>query len=86
MDRKDIETRLSLYIRRELLHRPDYPLTPDEPLITGGLIDSHSLVRIAVFAEDELGVMVPDTEFTVEKMDTLRLMVDRIMAEAGRNR
>lgn len=80
MDRTDVQKKLGEFIRRELLHRPDYPLTEDEPLITGGLIDSHSLVRIAVFVEKDLGVYIPDTEFSVEKMDTLRGMVDRIMA------
>ena len=79
MDRSDVKKRTGQFIRQELLHRPDYPLTEDEPLITGGLIDSYSLVRIAVFAESELGVFLPDTDFTVEKMDTLRMMVDRIM-------
>ncbi len=86
MDRNDVETKLSVFIRRDLLHRPDYPLTSDEPLITGGLIDSHSLVRIAVFAESALGVVVPDTDFTVEKMNTLRQMVERIMAAAEGSR
>jgi acyl carrier protein len=81
MTRSDIQKKLAEFIRRELLNRPDYPLEEDEPLITGGLIDSHSLVRIAVFIENELGVYIPDTDFTVEKMDTLRMIVDRIMAE-----
>ncbi len=86
MERSDVETKIGRFIRLELLHRPDYPLEPDEPLITGGLIDSHSLVRIAVFAESELGVIVPDSEFTVERMDTLSRMVDRIMAAAEPSR
>jgi len=81
MTRDDITRKLRGFILNDILNRPDYPLTEDEPLITGGLIDSHSLVRIAVFAEKETGVSIPDTDLTVKNMDTLRLIVDRLMAE-----
>lgn len=81
MNRENITRKLADFILKDILNRPDYPLTEDEPLITGGLIDSHSLIRIAVFAEQETGVSIPDTDLTVENMDTLRLIVDRIIAE-----
>lgn len=81
MDRIDITRKLKDFILKDILNRPDYPLTEDEPLITGGLIDSHALVRIAVFAENELGVYIPDTDLSAEKMDTLRQIVDWVMAK-----
>ena len=79
MDRTDVIEKLKMFIGHDILHNPTYPLQEDEPLITGGLIDSRSLVHIAVFIEDTLGVYIPDTEFTVERMDTLEMMVNRIM-------
>jgi acyl carrier protein len=67
--------RLRDFVRSELLRKPDYPLAADEPLITGGLIDSFSLAQIGVFVEDAFGVYVPDTDLTVANMDTIERMV-----------
>lgn len=72
-----IKRKLINFICSDVLHHPDYPLQGEEPLITGGLMDSFSLTNLAVFIETELGVYIPDSEFTVEQMDT----VDLIMAQ-----
>jgi acyl carrier protein len=66
--------RLRDFVRSELLRKPDYPLAADEPLITGGLIDSFSLAQIGVFVEDAFGVYLPDTDLTVANMDTIERM------------
>ena len=81
MNKKEIKNRLREFICKELILNPDYPLEDDEALITGGLIDSYSLVQIAVFVEDNFHVNIPDTEFTVENMDTLSSMAVRIRQE-----
>lgn len=79
MDRNSLERKLIAFIREEILRRPDFALQPDEPLISSGLISSFSLVQIAVHIEDEFGIMVPDTDLTVEYMDTIHDMVSRIL-------
>jgi acyl carrier protein len=81
MEKTEINKKLRDFILTEIVRNPSYPLEENEPLITGGLIDSHSLVRIAVFIEDNLGVYLPDTDLTVEKMDTLSAMTQRIFEE-----
>ena len=78
----NIKKRLRDFVRGELLGRPDYPLAGNEPLITGGLIDSFSLAQIGVFIEDAFGVYIPDTDLTVDNMNTLDQMVERIEAES----
>jgi acyl carrier protein len=80
MDESEIKDRLRIFILSELLNNPDYPLADDEPLITGGLIDSFSLAQIGVFVEDAFGVYIPDTDLTVENMDTLAQMAARVVA------
>ncbi len=80
MNEGEVRESLRNFICKEVLLRPDYPLSDDEALITGGLISSHSLVRIAVFIEDQIGVYIPDTDITVENWDTLNGIVARIMA------
>lgn len=69
---------LRKYITGEIMRSPKYPLANDEPLMTGGLIDSFSLVQIGLFIEDTFGVKIPDVELTVENMDTLDKMVANI--------
>jgi len=69
-----VSQKLKEYICREMMRKPNYPLKDDEALITGGFMDSFSLAQIGVFIEMEFGVYIPDTDLTVEKMDTLRLM------------
>ncbi|HYN89595.1 MAG TPA: acyl carrier protein [Ardenticatenaceae bacterium] len=81
MSRDQIRARLAAFICKEALKDPSYPLSDEEPLLSGGLISSFYLVQIAMFAEKELGVHIPDADLTVEKMDTLAQMVDRIMQE-----
>ena len=79
MNAQEMRDRLRDFVRRELLRKPDYPLAVDEPLITGGLIDSFALAQIGVFVEDAFGVYVPDTDLTVANMDTIERMVTCIL-------
>jgi hypothetical protein len=54
---------------------------PDRPSTSGGLIDSFPLVPVSLFTESEPGVFLPDTDFTMEKMNALRMMIDLIRTE-----
>jgi len=80
MEASKVRDELKAYIRTNLLHDPAYPLADDEPLITAGLMDSFSLAQIAVFIETSFGVNLPDNDLTVPNMDTLELIVARVMA------
>jgi acyl carrier protein len=79
MDAQEMRDRLRDFVRRELLRKPDHPLADDEPLITGGRIDSFALAQVGVFVEDTFGVYLPDTDLTVANMDTIERMVTCIM-------
>lgn len=71
-----LKDQLREYITHEMMHDPNYPLADDEGIMSGGLIDSFSLVTLAIFIEENFGVRIPDPELTVANMDTL----DRIVA------
>jgi len=77
--RDEIKPQLRAYICRELIRNPNYPLGDETPLITGGLMDSFSLAYLGVFIESSFGVYIPDNELTVENMDTLSRITDRVM-------
>jgi acyl carrier protein len=69
---------LSSFIAREILKQPGRELAPDAPLISSGLIDSFSLMDIALFVEDTFGVRIEDTELNAETFDTLQQLTDLI--------
>ena len=79
MTRDEIKPQLRAYICRELIRNPNYPLEDETPLITGGLMDSFSLAYLGVFIESTFGVYIPDNELTVENMDTLSQITNRVL-------
>jgi acyl carrier protein len=64
-------SQLSQYITSKILKQPNRKLSSQETLISGGLIDSFSLVDLALFIEDTFGVHIDDTELNAETFDTL---------------
>ncbi len=80
MDEATVRTAIRTYITRELIRDESYELRDDEPIVSGGLMDSFSLAELGVFVEDEFDVYIPDPDLTVAKMDTLNQMVARVMA------
>ena len=80
----EIKTRLRAYICKELLGDPSYRLRDDEPIISGGLIDSFYLAHLAVYVEEEFEVLIPDVDLTVENFDTLDLMVAHVAGDLSR--
>lgn len=75
---EQIITRLNEFITRQLLKRPDKTLNPNEPLISGGLVDSLSLVDLALFAEQTWHTRIEDTELNAETFDTLAQLAELI--------
>jgi acyl carrier protein len=68
---QEIINKLQTYIATELIKNPDRNITPDEALISGGMIDSFSLIDLALFIEENFGVRIDDTELNAETFDTL---------------
>lgn len=70
MDQEIIQ-KTGAYIAADLLKTPDRQIAADEPLISGGMIDSFSLVDLALFIEETFGVRIDDTELNADTFDTL---------------
>ncbi|MEL6150908.1 MAG: acyl carrier protein [Chloroflexota bacterium] len=81
MDESTVREKIRDFIKRDLMRDEDYNLTDDEGIITGGLMGSFDLAELGVFVEDEFDIYIPDPDLTVEKMDTLNLMVARVMRD-----
>jgi acyl carrier protein len=71
MNANVIKEKLRAAICGDVLRDPTLELSDTEPLITSGLVDSQSIVQIAVFIEDTFRVTIPDTDLTTENMDTI---------------
>jgi acyl carrier protein len=69
---------LAGYISAEILKQPNRLLHQDDPLITSGLIDSFSLVDLALFVEDNFNVKIDDTELNSDTFNTLAQLADLI--------
>jgi acyl carrier protein len=62
---------LEQYIAAKVLKQPNRKISPDEALISSGLIDSFSLMDLALFVEDTYGVRIEDTELNAGTFDSL---------------
>jgi acyl carrier protein len=60
------------YILREFLPGEDPgELTDETPLITGGILDSISTLKLVVFLEEHFGITVEAHEAGVEHLDSV---------------
>jgi len=76
----EMTSQLSSYITREILKDPSRSIAPNEPLLSSGLVDSFSLVDVALFVEDTFGVRIEDTELNVSTFDTLEQLAAIILS------
>lgn len=67
----EIAATLSTYISSKILKQPSRNIDVNESLISSGLIDSFSLMDLAIFVEDTFGVRIEDTELNSQTFDTL---------------
>jgi len=71
---------LAQHIAANILKQPGRKLKTDEPLISSGIVDSFSLVDLALFVEDTFGVHIDDTELNASTFDTLDQLANLIQA------
>ena len=76
----DIVVTLAQQIAARILKQPKRNLKPDEPLISSGVIDSFSLVDVALLVENTYGVRIDDSELNAETFDTLNQLAELIRA------
>ena len=74
----EVVTQLSAFIRTTVLKQPNRVIEPGEALISSGLIDSFSLIDLALFVEDTFGVRIEDTELNAGTFDNLTQLASLI--------
>ena len=66
-----VQQAIASYIASQILKEPARPIRGDEALLSSGLVDSFSLVDLALFVEDTFGVQIHDSELNSDTFDTL---------------
>jgi len=61
------------YVKREYLEEDDdREVTETTPLITGGIVDSFSMVSLKRFLEKKYSISIPDADATPEAFDSVK--------------
>jgi len=75
----DVQTTVRDYILNEFLPGEDpSELTQETPLITGGILDSISTLKLVAFLEEHFGVTIEAHEAGVEYLDSVQQIAQLI--------
>ena len=74
----EVIVKLAEFIANEILKQPGREIAPDEALISSGMIDSFSLMDLALFVEDNFEVRIEDTELNADTFDNLEALTNLI--------
>ena len=66
------------YVVDEYLDDEDEELTYDSPLISGGIVDSFSMVSLKRFLENKYNIQIPDDQATPEAFDNVNSICDLV--------
>ena len=67
----EVTSQLASFLAEKILKQPSRKINEDESLISSGLIDSFSLMDVALYVEDTFGVRIEDTELNADTFDNL---------------
>jgi acyl carrier protein len=71
------QQKIASFVRKLLSSKGDHePFTEDEPLLSGGRLESIDAVELVVFLEEEFGVDFVETGFDQSKIDSVQLMAE----------
>ncbi len=67
------------YVKREYIEEgDDREVGVDTPLISGGIVDSFSMVSLKRFVEKKYDIRIPDAEATPAAFDSVRKIAELV--------
>jgi acyl carrier protein len=73
----DLKNIVLNYVKNEYLEEgDDREVNFDTPLISGGIVDSFSMVSLKRFLENKYNIQIPDAKATPEVFDTINKIAD----------
>jgi len=84
---EDVKKAVREYVVKEYLEEGDErEVANDTPLITGGIVDSFSMVSLKRFLERKYSIQIPDADASPQAFDTvdsIAALVTRFVAKRG---
>jgi acyl carrier protein len=75
----DVKKTIRDYVTREYLEEgDDREIRDDTPLISGGIVDSFSMVSLKRFLERKYVIRIPDAEATPAAFDSVRVIAELV--------
>jgi acyl carrier protein len=78
MNMDDLKETILKYVIEEYAEEGD-EITFDTPLISGGLVDSFSMVSLKRFLEVRYKISIPDADATPEAFDSVNKIADLVV-------
>jgi acyl carrier protein len=75
MNSEEMKDLVLNYVIKEYLDDEDKEISYDTPLISGGFIDSFSMVSLLVFLENKFAIKIPASKATPEAFDSVNKIV-----------
>jgi acyl carrier protein len=75
---EEIKELIFNYVKTEYFEDEDEELTYDTPLISGGFVDSFSMVSLLVFLENKFKIKIPSSKATPEAFDSVNKITDLV--------
>ncbi|HLO57437.1 MAG TPA: acyl carrier protein [Bacteroidales bacterium] len=72
---KETKDLILQYVINEYIDDDDAKITYDTPLISGGFVDSFSMVSLLVFIENRFKIKIPSNKATPEAFDSVNNIV-----------
>jgi acyl carrier protein len=83
---EDVKQVVLDYVTKEYLEDTDErEVTVDTPLITGGIVDSFSMVSLKRFLERTYAIRIPDSEATPAAFDTAASIAELVTRVRNRS-
>ena len=81
----EIKDIILTYVKKEYVEEgDDIDVTYTTPLISGGIVDSFSMVSLKRFLERKCGIAIPDGEATPEAFDTVNRIATLVERHLGK--
>ncbi len=80
LDETQLRDAVLTYVKNEYIDDEEEAeeLTADTPLISGGIVDSFSMVSLKVFLEKKYAIKIPDEDATPTAFDTVAKIVELV--------
>jgi acyl carrier protein len=75
---EEIKETVLNYIKKEYVDDEDLVITYDTPLISGGIVDSFSMVSLLIFIERKFNIKIPPSKATPEAFDSVNNIVNLV--------